>query len=51
MKLNGYNDTITYNQTRTWYFWPERSGRGLTEDDVIVTLNPPAATVNTLAEK
>ncbi len=33
------NGTITFDQVKTWEFVPEKSGRGLSLDDEITTVN------------
>ena len=35
------NDEVTYNQTKLFFFDPTISGEGLSEDDVICTINIP----------
>lgn len=46
---NSLNDTVTYEQKRTYQFIAEKSNGSLT--DPVTILNPPGATVNFLAAK
>ena len=47
---NAGNDTLTYQQARTYFFDAEATGK-LSLEDRIVTLNAPAATINSMAKK
>ena len=47
---NTGNDTLTYQQARTYFFDAEATGK-LSLEDRIVTLNAPAATINSMAKK